>query len=217
MLFEHYFEAMYTNGIIDEELFDFHHVPLDTNSDGTVVDRNLSIVSENRQRCKVLSAVTQVNERKELLFSKHMDHYNKKKNLFLSESKVCEMNERAEGIISSLIMSLAHKDQGAMNNNTVIMPIPASEIFLLFSMISNSVTYALLSENVDKIVNDKLKVFLRVRTKVTVRGSKLYYSNVPVRKDDLMSRVVELHNHPRMERKFPTCPLLPCSDREQIE
>ena len=104
-----------------------------------------------------------------------------------------------------------------MNNNTVIMPIPASEIFLLFSMISNSVTYTLLSENTDKIVNDELKAFVRVRTKVSVRGSKLYYSNVPGRKDDLMTRVVELRNHPRMERKFPTCPLLPCNDREQIE
>ena len=75
-------------------------------------------------------------------------------------------------------------------------PLSPNEMYLSFPMISNSITYVMLSDKADDFVIHELRAFIQVRSKVVIRGSKLSYLNVPSRKDKLMLRLVELRNHP---------------------
>ena len=204
LLFDRFFEEMYTHGIIKEQIFDSFQVPMDRNSDGTIVDRNLTIASENRQRAKVLSAVTQVNERKSLLFSKRMEYFEKQKQLFESESETYELNKICEHKLSEIVVqSFLDVNNGTSEQST------STETYLSFDVVSNSITYALLRDKGDKIPNREYVAFIRVRSKAIVRGGKLSYLNVPSRKDQLMSRLVQLRNEPVNARKFAVCPVPP--------
>lgn len=63
-LIKRLYEEAYTQGMITELTFDSMNIPLDKKTSGDIVDRNVGIQLENRQRSKVLSSVTQIQERK---------------------------------------------------------------------------------------------------------------------------------------------------------
>ena len=68
-------------------------------------------------------------------------------------------------------------------------------------MLCNSITYGLLSQHTDCIVNTQLKAFVCNRSKVHLCGSRLACSNVLNTKERLMLKVVELRNNPKNDRK----------------
>ena len=76
-------------------------------------------------------------------------------------------------------------------------------------MLSNSVTYDILSANVDMFVNVELRAFVCVRSKCYIRGGRFTYADVPTRKDKLMMKVVELCNNDPNERMFEIEPVPP--------
>ena len=206
MLFRHYYEEMYTYGMINEESFDHHHVPMDMNADGTIFERNFNIKLENRQRAKVLSAKRQIEERKAHIFDKCMQIFNKDLQLFEAEKKEYILNKVCETKLGDIL-----KQSIIGNNSTDVISQPSttSETNFDFHLMSNSVTYELLNNHNDCLLNAELKAFVRVRSKVAVRGGRLTYCNVPNTKHKLMLKAVELRNVKVNDRKFTIRPIEP--------
>ena len=205
-LFKNYYEEMFTYGMIKEETFDYHQVPIDTKADGSYYDRDFDIQLENRQRAKILSAPHQIQARKNLLYQKRMDSYNKEFQLFEAEEKEFETNKRCEDKLAKFV---SNDMFSSSEDNDLSTPSTTNETSVAFQLLSNSVTYDILSSNADTILNSELKSFVRVRSNVQVRGGRLTYSNVPTTKDRLMLKVVELRNHPKNGRMFNVRPTPP--------
>ena len=66
-IFKTFYDVMSDNGHIDESVFDDNDIPLDMDSDGTIVLKNFGIAGECRQRAKILSSGKQRDLRRELL------------------------------------------------------------------------------------------------------------------------------------------------------
>ena len=68
---------------------------------GDVLNRDVSISQENRQRSKILSSNAQIQERVDLLFQKKMDRYTKLLALYTAEQKIHSQNTICEEKIVS--------------------------------------------------------------------------------------------------------------------
>ena len=87
------YQEVYERGIISEATFDAMGIPIDTNCHGQLISRDFTVVNENRQRAKCLSAEVQIQERYDLLHEARMVVFRKKLNLFVLEDKDYKANE----------------------------------------------------------------------------------------------------------------------------
>ena len=78
-----------------------------------------------------------------------------------------------------------------------------------FSTINSSLTIEILTEFKDKIVKDKLKSFVQVRSEKTLHGSHFTYSNIPDKKDSFITQCVEVKGNPMFDRMIPDEPMMP--------
>ena len=66
------YEEVYTQGIVLESTFTRLNIPFDVNSSGDIVDRDVAINQENRQRSKTLSSQIKIQARLDQVFNRKM-------------------------------------------------------------------------------------------------------------------------------------------------
>ena len=201
---------MYTYRMIKEEDFDAFNVLLDTNLDGSIVERDVAITSENRQQPKILSSALQIEECRLVVVRKRKEQYEKCKIvLFELESNEYAVKFQFETKLAQIVFVHSTNTANNADNANTSTPSTAVKTYLGFGVLSNSVTYDTLCANQDKFVNKELTAFVRVRNKACVHGGRLSYLGVPSRKDELMLKVIELRNREVNARMFPQCPVRP--------
>ena len=84
-LMANFYLHMFQEGYIKEAIHDLYGIEKDKNGDGEEVDRDFTIVNENRQRAKVLSSKFQRNLRIKLINESNKKRYDKEKELFNRE------------------------------------------------------------------------------------------------------------------------------------
>ena len=111
-----FYHEVFTTGRIQELSFDNEGVPIDVDSEGNKIDRNFSIVKENCQRAKVLSAKVQRLERIQLVNDMKEEEHQRKIKLYTYEDKKYTQNKECE---NKLV--LAHNE---FNINTLTRSTP---------------------------------------------------------------------------------------------
>ena len=101
-LVETLYEEAFTTGMISEQTFTELSIPIDKNSSGVVVDRDIGIPQENRQRAKTLTSEKQINERKLSVFTVKMNEYKKLEAQYNADDKHYKDNALAKTKILKL-------------------------------------------------------------------------------------------------------------------
>ena len=186
---ENFFEEMYFTGIIKEDTFDHFDIPMDVDSKGNPVSRTNDISRENRHQAKILTSVVQKMERRKLVNEKRISEYQCKKKLFDAEQK----NIKGNAICERKLVDVILKSRSDQNVHTDI------QHDVTYNSVHDDVTLQLLKSNVSTFKSVELKSFIRVRSARVVKKGRVAYMNVPVNKDNLMKKCVELKDVPPTE------------------
>ena len=108
-----FYHEVFTNGRIQESSFDKEGVAIDVDSEGNKIDRDFSIVKENCQRAKVLSAKVQRLERIKLVNDMKEEEHQRKIKLYTYEDKKYAQNKECENRLV-----LAHKELNLNTNSS---------------------------------------------------------------------------------------------------
>ena len=73
-LCEKFYEEMFTQGIINDNLFDAATIPKDCTIEGIAVHKHFGVSQENQQHSKILSSSAQILERRKLVYNKKLEH-----------------------------------------------------------------------------------------------------------------------------------------------
>ena len=199
-LIEYFYEEMYTTGIVSEESFNLYSIPEDRNLEGEIVPKNHGISQENRQRAKILSSPSQIEERRKLVYEKRKTSYKKQKQLYDTESDEYDRNRSCTMKIFDIMAN--HKiSTGVIEEDQV-------SSFTFMEMCSN-ITVDILTQNKKYILNAEAKSFIRVRSEVSLVRGRLTYKNIPDRKEDVLKRLVQIIGKPIRSRFFVTKPVAP--------
>ena len=209
-LIKRLYEEAYTQGMIAELTFDSMNIPLDKKTSGDIVDRNVGIQLENRQRSKVLSSVTQIQERKKHLHGIRMKEHDKKIRCFEAEERVYMLNANCENKLatyhanetadtqeqsSSNIINSQHRNQDVNNGS--------------FREVADLITYDTVKKYGAKMTKIEMVGFVQTRSSTKMRGGKISYLNVPKNRSEIFERLWQLHNVSTKARKYPIRPIPP--------
>ena len=136
-LMDLFFEEMFLTRAILESTFDYHKIPMDTDSKGNVIVRNNEMSLENHHWAKILSSNVQIQERRKLVNSKQLAEYNTCHKLHNSEDKEYVTNLHCEDKLLQIIKKT--------NQN---LPIPPNET-IKFNHVHDYLTLSLLSQNIN--------------------------------------------------------------------
>ena len=208
-LIESLCEEAYMNGIVIESTFDALNVPKDRNTTGDVVDRDVGIRQENRQRAKHLTNNSQIRERLKVLHEIKLSRFHKIQSLYNAEQKRYEENQACERKIVLLYTQYHNISLNEPVAASQEVFNPESTIAPSYNSICNTFIYEMMQTFQSKLSKPEMLVFVQVRSKSILRGGKMSYLEVPKRKPELFERMWTLHNEPVMTRKYPECPLEP--------
>ena len=210
-LISNLYEEAYTQGMVKETTFDSMNIPMDKKTSGDVVDRNVGIQLENRQRSKILSSTIQIQERKMHLHGIRMAEHAKTLKRFEAEDNVYKQNEICEVKIASYYCTEAATQDHHQTTNITgsIEPRTQNHVTAPFCEVADSITYETISEYKAKMTKMEMTCFVQARSETKMRGAKVSYLDVPKNRNDVFERLWELHNAATKPRKYPTCPLQP--------
>ena len=201
---------MFENGVIDKSAFDKYQIPKDCNFDGVAIEKNFTVLQENRQQAKILSSKKQIMERRELIHSKKMTQYKKEEVKYDSEIKDFHLNSVCEKKLCK-IFNKAVKSQTSTNPNietTKNHPVtPGNDVnttssYISFQSMKYFITLKMVLWNKKSILSAKTKAFIRIRSKVELIRGRLAYKNVPDQKEDLMHKLVAMVMYPVKEKYY---------------
>ena len=199
------YKEAFINGIVSEQSFDKLYIPSDKDFNGNVVNRDVPIRQENRQRAKCLTCPTQIQERIDALFQIKLDTYKKKKKLYETEKEIYNKNEETEKLLVSIYTTWKNKE-----TNTNNLPTINETIVTSFQYLRGKITYDIIKDSLSKLHNDKLKDFVHTRSERSVsKGGKVTYLNVPNNKKDLVDKLLEMHTTACKDRVHPDEPIEP--------
>ena len=178
-------------GMISEKKFNQMLVPKDMDTHGNVVERDMSITQENRQRAKSLSSQYQIDERRNSIFEKRMIIYNKEEKMFKSEEEIYNNNEECE----KRIVALFKKEINTEDD-------------LSFDQVSQLLTYTMMQKFGNDILKKYITSFIKVRSQTSLQGYKIIYKNIPKLKPDLIQKLWELRSE-AVNKRLVNLPSLP--------
>ena len=203
------YEEAYTQGIVSEPSFTRLNIPFDLNSSGDVVDRDVDVKQENRQRSKTLTSPFQIQARRDQVFNKKMLIFKGQEKLYKVEEEEHRLNRICE---RKLVRAYIESTRTNQDENSNADPTPltdADELLPPFNQVASNITYDNAGKNANKILKDVLRAFVRVRSKMVTKGSRITYHDVPTRKDALIHKAFAIsHKEPNL-RLYPNYPLLP--------
>ena len=115
-LFENFYYETFVTGMVKEDSYDNHHIPLDTNFKGLPVPREMDISLESRQHAKVLGSPVQVEARMLVVRNKRHNQFMKQMALYEKEKELYETNKLCEHKIYSLLIE-SHLQNTENKNN----------------------------------------------------------------------------------------------------
>lgn len=191
-LFAALYKDAYLKGMISEQRFDQLSVPKDTDTNGNIVERDMPITQENRQRAKSLSSQYQIDERRNAIYSKQMIIYHKEEKLYRSEEETFNDNTECE----QRIVSFFKKEIN-------------SEDDISFQQVSVLLTYPMIQKFGNDILKKYITSFIKVRSQTSLLGYKIVYRNVPKLKSELIENLWEMRTDAVNERiaKLPVLPI----------
>ena len=198
-LFDLFYKEAYVNGIIKENCFDRYSVPNDQQSANDTFTRDIGVALENRQQAKTLSNNVQIQERKDLITQKKIDHVNKCKTVYENEDKLYRNNTQCEKKICQTVHHRLNLSvQTEVTNN-----------LLLYDQISNNIILNDFTNSRTKINNIELQAFIKVRTEARYEKGKFFYSKIPSsKKADLIKRAFELCRKKINNKFIPELPTI---------
>ena len=104
-------------------------------------------------------------------------------------------------------------------NSDVTGTQPQNLEVLRLTDVCDSITYDLLLSNKKYILNAEARAFLRVRATRTMYQGHLTYCDVPTLKNDILTKLVGIVNHPVLERFFkvePAMPAMPVATADEV-
>ena len=214
-LIESLYENTYTQGIVDEGVFDNMGIPKDVDCRGDIINRDFSITNESRQRSKCLTSDTQVKERRAIVLESKMVIYRRKLALFEAEEKEYGNNKVCEMKLVTLFEEVQRKEieNNDEDTNTSASTLPTSRECSTntFNCMCNRLTYHMVKGYKGKVTILKcdMKAFIRVRSERLVRNGKITYLNVPDLKDDLLVKLVHIRNIAITSKVHEVPPALP--------
>ena len=207
-LIQSLYEDCYTTGIVNDKKFDEINVPKDYALNGDIVNRDVGISQENRQRAKILTSPTQIQERLDLIHQKKMNKYYQLMSLYMAEEKIHSGNIECETKIASLFLAYwnATITNASVNNdnNTPMLNINSS-----YSAIADRLTYDWVLSCKSSLTKNNLDCFVKARSEPRIRSGKLSYINIPKNKPELFEKLWELHNAVVAFRKYEAPPEVP--------
>ena len=150
-LFSILYEEVFLKGMASKSTLDSLNVPHDINLNGELVDCDIGIQLENRQRAKTLSSLTQIEARCELIFSKRMGLFRKQEKLYLSEDEEHQLNRMCENRLAK-----KYKEYIKVKSNED-SPSDDETNFLMYLEICDKVSYNMIKMFTDKILKAELK------------------------------------------------------------
>ena len=209
-LFRKFYDEAYFQGMVSEDSFTKANVPMDTNSKGDIIEQNMGISLENRQRAKSLSSNAQIEQRRDRVHEELMKKYRKMEKLYLCEHEEYNMNNRCENMIVKLYKEQMKNNGTSTDGNDVSnLPVTNGNPQLSFHEIADKITYHMVKLFAEKIRKLEIRAFVRVRSQSAMKGGRIAYTNVPILKPLLASKMFELITVPVKDKLFPTFPVLP--------
>ena len=176
---------MYTNGVIAEQSYDRLSIPMDKDMNGFTVACNFTISQENRQRAKILSSPTQVQERREVIYAKQMMQYERLVSLYDAETKDYVLNKRCEDKLVDIAVSCCRPMSHADHSSFTVTPLP-TDVNLNFKEACNGLTLGMVLSKKSLILLPEARAFIRVRSDSSVVRGKRSFKNIPSLKDDML-------------------------------
>ena len=212
-LISKFYSEMYTNGIVSKDLYDRYFVPQDRDMNGFTVSRVFGITQENRQRAKVLSSTRQIAERKQVIYQKKLDHYQKCLQLYQSETKDYVLNKRCENKLVDIITSYKHQLARSSLSINEVTPLPVN-VNMTVKETCNGLTLEVVLAKKSIILIPEARAFVKVRSNAAIVHGRRSFQNIPLLKDDILEKVVEMLIHDVNERyyKLPIEPVRLRSD-----
>lgn len=197
-LFDQLYEDAYLKGMISEDKFDELLVPKDVDSNGHIVERDMPISQENRQRAKSLSSQYQINDRRKAVFDKQMVIYNKNEKLFNAETEVYDNSKECENQIVKLFQKEIKNDEDVS-----------------FEQVAILLTHEMMQKFGNVVLKKYITSFIKVRSEATLSGYKITYKDIPKLKPLVINKMWELHSevaNPRLVKQ-PALPTLVSTDQ----
>ena len=203
------YEEAYTSGMVGESTLDMFNIPRDFTSDGDLVNRDVGIQLENRQRAKVLTSDTQIKERANHLHGLKMIQHNKSMRVFKAEDKIYEENRECEAKILWSYKKDKQEETRISNVENEGNEIPDAIHITNFGDIRDHLTYNGLSAYKHGLSKSEMLSFVQVRSKTKMRGNRISYLNVPKNRPELFEALWKLHNAETKPRQYPNKPMEP--------
>ena len=204
-----FYEEAFTTGMVSKTTLQLSNIPVDMNSQGEVVNRDVGIQLENRQRSKILSCDIQIQSRRDYLFQMKMKEHSKAVILFKTEDKIYQDNKICESKIFSIFMKEFETTNNTSSTATLNHPIPSERQPTCFGAIADILTYNFMLKCKAQLKKDEMLCFVQTRSEKRFRAGKVSYLNVPKNKPEIFECLWKLHNAAQRPRMFPTYPLEP--------
>lgn len=177
---------------------------------GFIVERRFGVNQENRQRAKILSSSQQIKDRKNVLYMKQLNRYERLQHLYDGETKDFVMNKRCENKLVDIWCKHFHRCNN-MTSNAVTGAPSHVNVNTGFKDTCNGLTLPIIMANKSSILLPEVKAFIRVRSDANVICRKRTIQNIPSLKDDALARMFQLLNREVNVRyhKLPVRPMAP--------